>query len=130
MVPWQPAPAGTVRPGGQVVMVGATVSTTVTVVVQVLELPAASVTVTVTVCGPMPTIAPKAGLCVFNRLPPGVQLSEATTPVSTLGIAAWQPAPDDTVEFEGQVTIGAVLSITVMVAVHVDDLLARSGFDG
>src|SRR4051794_26318117 len=64
-----PAPVETVMLAGAD-SVGAVVSLTVTVVVAVLVFPAASVAVIVTVCGPMPTSAPAAGLCVSITLPP------------------------------------------------------------
>ena len=68
-------------------IVGGTLSAIVTVVEQVFELPEPSVTVTVTVCGPVPRIVPAGGLCVLTSEPGGVQLSEAVTLPSTLGMA-------------------------------------------
>jgi hypothetical protein len=98
---------------------GAVVSFTVNVVVQLLLFPAPSVAVTVIVCGPRPTVAPAAGLCVIVIEPVAVQLSEAVTLGTTFGIWAWQFASAEALVGAGQVTVGGTLSTTVMVAVAV-----------
>src|SRR5919197_95843 len=99
--------------------VGAVLSMTVKVVVQVALLPAASVAVTVMVCGPRPTIVPAAGLWVRVIDPAGLQLSLTVTPLRMLGTAAWQLAPAAALLGAGQLTAGAVLSMTVKLVVQV-----------
>jgi len=51
--------------------------------------------------------------------PAGVQTSLAVTPLNTLGTAAWQLLSALTLGTAGQVTLGALVSVTVKVAVLV-----------
>jgi hypothetical protein len=102
---------------GQVIA-GGDESVTVKVVVQVAALFAASLTVTVIVVTPSPTGVPAAGFCVIASEPAGVQLSEAVTPPTTFGTAAWQFASAEAVVPAGQVADGGLVSFTVTTAVH------------
>ena len=68
------------------------------------SIPEASVTVTVIGCWPSPSKAPAAGVCLIISWLAGVQLSEATTPDTTFGTAAWQLALTDIVTALGVVT--------------------------
>src|SRR5919201_1695394 len=108
------------------ITVGAVVSATVKVVVQVAVLPAASVAVTVMVFVPRPTSVPAAGLWASVIALVGLQLSLTLTPPNTSGTAAWQfvSAPADGVA--EQITVGAVVSVTVKVVVQVALLPAAS----
>src|SRR5216683_3177963 len=108
------------------VTVGAVSSVTVNVVVQVALLVAASVAVTVMVCTPNPTSVPAAGdwLKVIPLVP--LQLSLALTPPNTSGTAARQFVPALTLVGAGQITVGAVSSVTVKVVVQVALLVAAS----
>src|SRR5207244_12900325 len=94
-------------------------SLTVKVVLQVALLVAASVAVTVITCTPNPTSVPAAGdwLKVSPLVP--LQLSLALTPPNTSGTAAIQFVPALTLVGAGQVTVGAVSSVTVKVVVQV-----------
>src|SRR6266511_4172852 len=98
---------------------GAVLSVTVKLVVQVALLPAASVAVTVIVCVPRPTSLPAAGdwtsVIAFAALQPSLTL----TPPSTLGTAAWQFASALAPDTAEQITVGAVLSVTVKLVVQV-----------
>src|SRR5437762_12516011 len=100
-------------------MAGAVVSMTVKLVAHVFVLPAASQTLTVIGYVPRPTGVPAAGLCDLPSEPAAVQLSEATTPPSTFGIADWQLASAELVVAAGQLTVGAVVSMTVKLVAHV-----------
>src|SRR2546430_4854542 len=106
--------------------VGAVSSVTVKVVVQVALLVAASVAVTVITCTPNPTSVPAAGdwLKVIPLVP--LQLSLALTPPNTSGTAARQFVPALALVGAGQITVGAVSSVTVKVVVHVALLVAAS----
>src|SRR5256886_4101957 len=106
--------------------VGAVSSLTVKVVVQVALLVAASVAVTVITCVPNPTRVPAVGdwLKVIPLVP--LQLSLALTPAKTSGTAARQFVPALALVGGGQVTVGAVSSLTVNVVVHVALLVAAS----
>src|SRR5205809_1576835 len=106
--------------------VGAVSSVTVKVVVQVALLVAASVALTVITCVPRPTSVPAAGAClkVIPLVP--LQLSLALTPPSTSGTAARQFVPALTLVGAGQLTVGAVSSVTVKVVVQVALLVAAS----
>jgi hypothetical protein len=106
------------------VSVGAVVSFTVKLVDAVLLLPAASVAVMVIACVPNPTNVPATGVWL-SVTDPG-QLSEATLPETTLGIAAWQLALAEAVVAAGAVTVGGVLSVTVIVCVHDAELFEPS----
>src|SRR5207249_10258841 len=99
--------------------VGAVSSLTVKLVVQVALLVAASVAVTVITCVPNPTSVPAAGdwLKAIPLVP--LQLSLALTPPNTSGTAARQFVPALTLIGAGQVTVGAVSSVTVNVVVQV-----------
>src|SRR6266566_1363701 len=118
-------PALTLVGAGQIT-VGAVASVTVKVVVQVALFVAASVAVTVITCVPRPTSVPAAGdwLKVIPLVP--LQLSLALTPPSTSGTAARQFVPALTLVGAGQITVGAVSSVTVRVVVHVALLVAAS----
>src|SRR5438876_824533 len=108
------------------VTVGAVSSVTVKVVVQVALLVAASVAVTVITCAPNPTSVPAVGdwLKVIPLVP--LQLSLALTPPNTSGTAARQFVPALTLVGAGQITVGAVSSVTVKVVVQVALLVAAS----
>src|SRR5436189_11135 len=101
--------------GAGQITVGAVSSVTVNVVVQVALLVAASVVVTVITCAPNPTSVPAAGdwLNVIPLVPP--QLSLALTPPNTSGTAARQLVPALALVGAGQITVGAVASVTVKV---------------
>src|SRR5206468_12230849 len=99
--------------GAGQVTVGSVLSVTVKLVVQLELLPAASVAVTVMVCGPGPTSVPAAGDWLSVIAAPLEQLPLAVTPHRTLATAAWQLAPALAVVAAGQVTVGAVVSVTV-----------------
>src|SRR6266576_3767561 len=118
-------PALTLVGAGQLT-VGAVSSVTVKVVVQVALLVAASVAVTVITCTPNPTRVPAAGdwLNVIPLVP--LQLSLALTAPNTSGTAARQFVPALTLVGAGQLTIGAVSSVTVKVVVQVALLVAAS----
>jgi hypothetical protein len=58
---------------------------------------------------------PAAGLCVSITAPP--QLSDAVLPGITFGIGARQLASAEALDGAGAVTVGGVLSTTVMVCV-------------
>src|SRR5204863_5587597 len=121
----QLVPALTLLGAGQLT-VGAASSVTVKLVVQVALLVAASVAVTVITCIPMPTSVPAAGdwLKVIPLVP--LQLSLALTPPNTSGTAARQLVPALTLVGAGQLTVGAVSSVTVKAVVHAALLVARS----
>src|SRR6266513_113796 len=121
----QLVPALTLLGAGQIT-VGAVSSVTVKVVVQVALLVAASVAVTVITCTPNPTSVPAAGdwLKVIPLVP--LQLSRAPTPPNPSGTAARQLVPALTLLGAGQLTVGAVSSLTVKVVVHVALLVAAS----
>src|SRR5207247_380599 len=101
--------------GAGPVTVGAVSSLTVNVVVQVALLVAASVAVTVIACTPNPTSVPAAGdwLKVTPLVP--LQLSLALTPPNTSGTATRQFVPALALVVAGQLTVGAVSSLTVKV---------------
>src|SRR5216110_3483238 len=112
--------------GAGQITVGAVSSVTVKLVVQVALLVAASVAVTVITCTPNPTSVPAAGdwLKVIPLVP--LQLSLALTPPNTSGTAARQFVPALALGVAGQITVGAVSSLTVKVVVHVALLVATS----
>src|SRR5439155_15791608 len=112
--------------GAGQVTVGAVSSLTVNVVVQVALLVAASVAVTVIVCTPNPTSVPAVGLWlkVIPLVP--LQLSVALTPPNTSGTAARQLVCALSLVGAGQITVGAVASVTVKVVVQVALLVAAS----
>src|SRR5216117_1471509 len=118
-------PALTLVGAGQVT-VGAVSSLTVKVVVHVALLVAASVAVTVITCVPNPTRVPAVGdwLKVISLVP--LQLSLAVTPPNTSGTAARQFVPALALVGAGQITVGAVSSVTVKVVVQVALLVAAS----
>src|SRR5205814_4358524 len=82
--------------------------------------------VAVITCLPRPTSVPAAGdwLKVIPLVP--LQLSLALTPPSTSGTAARQFVPALTLVGAGQLTVGAVSSVTVKVVVQVALLVAAS----
>src|SRR5438128_5365654 len=98
---------------------GGVVSVTVKVVEQVALFPAASVAVTVIVFVPRPTSVPAAGDWLKVIAPVAVQLSLTVTTPKTLATAAWQLASAPAPGTAGQLTLGAVVSVTVNVAVLV-----------
>src|SRR5205814_7128130 len=108
------------------ITVGAVSSVTVKVVVQVALLVAASVAVTVITCTPFPytTLSPSDWLKVSPLVP--LQLSLALTPPNTSGTAARQFVPALALAVAGQITVGAVSSVTVKVVVQVALLVAAS----
>src|SRR5881396_1390574 len=112
--------------GAGQITVGAVSSVTVNVVVQVALLVAASVAVTVITCAPNPTSVPAAGdwLKVMPLVP--LQLSLALTPPNTSGTAARQLVPALALVGAGQITVGALSSVTVNVVVQVALLVAAS----
>src|SRR5213076_219414 len=112
--------------GAGQITVGSVASVTVKVVVQVALLVAASVPVTVITCTPNPTSVPAVGdwLNVIPLVP--LQLSLALTPPNTSGTAARQFVPALTLVGTGQLTVGAVSSVTVKVVVQEALLLAAS----
>src|SRR5881296_1554866 len=112
--------------GAGQVTVGAVSSVTVKVVLQLAPLVAASVAVTVITCVPNPTSVPAAGdwLKVIPLVP--LQLSLALTPPNTFGTAARQFVPALALEGAGQLTVGAVSSVTVKVVLQVALLVAAS----
>src|SRR5207253_499325 len=114
------------KEGAAQITVGAVSSVTVKVVVQVALLVAASVAVTVITCTPNPTRVPAAGdwLKVIPLVP--LQLSLALTPPNTSGTAARQFVPTLALLGAGQITVGAVSSVTVKVVVQVALLVAAS----
>src|SRR6266511_2995004 len=101
-------------------------SVTVKVAVQVALLPASSVAATVTVWVPGPTNVPAAGDWVTVIAPGAVQLSLSVTPPNTLGTAAWQFASALAPGMAEQITLGAVVSVTVKLVVQVALLPAAS----
>src|SRR6266513_117110 len=121
----QLVPALTLLGAGQL-SVGAVSSVTVKVVVHVALLVAASVAVTVITCTPNPTRVPAAGdwLKLIPLVP--LQLSLALTPTNTSGTAARQLVPALTLVGAGQITVGAVSSVTVKVVMQVALLVAAS----
>src|SRR5712672_3431335 len=110
--------------GAGQITAGAVASVTVKVVAQVALLVAASVAVTVITCTPNPTSVPAAGswLKVMPLVP--LQLSVALTPLKTSGTAARQFVPALTLLGAGQLTAGAVASVTVKVVAQVALLVA------
>src|SRR5438477_13086686 len=105
---------------------GAVVALTGNVVVQVALLVAASVAVTVIVCVPNPTSVPaaRAGERRVGTAP--LQASLTLTPPMTLGTAAWQLPSALAPGTAEQTMLGAVVSLTVKVVVHVALLVAAS----
>src|SRR5207249_10901262 len=122
---WQlsSAPAGC---AAEQITVGALLSVTVKVVVQLALFPAASVAVTVIVCVPRPTRVPAIGdwlkVIALGALQPSLTL----TPPVTSGTAAWQSASALAPGRAEQITLGAVLSVTMKAVVQVALLPAAS----
>src|SRR5437016_4591217 len=108
------------------ITVGAVVSLTVKVVVQLALFPASSVAVTVIVWVPRPTSVPAASDWLKVIALAAVQASLTLTPLITLGTAAWQFPSALAPGTAKQITVGAVLSLTVKVAVQVTLLPASS----
>src|SRR5439155_27326480 len=92
---------------------------TVKVVEQVALLPAASVAVTVIVCVPNPTRVAGNGDWLGVIALGALQLSLTLTPPITLGTAAWQVSSALAGCGAEQITVGALLSVTVKVVVQV-----------
>src|SRR5205814_6930681 len=111
---------------GEQITVGAVLSVTVNVVAQVALFPAASVAVTVIVFVPKPTSVPAAGDCLKPIAPVALHLSLTVTPPKTLGTAAWQLASALALGTAGQLRLGAVVSVTVKLAVLVTVLGAAA----
>src|SRR5439155_4248191 len=122
---WQLACA--LAPGStEHITLGAVLSVTVKVVVQVALFPAASVAVTLTVFAPRPTRAPAAGDWLKLIALVAVQLSLTVTAPKTLGTAAWQLAFALAPGTAEQITVGAVVSLTVKVVEQLALLPAAS----
>src|SRR5881227_933176 len=100
---------------GEQTTVGALLSLTVKVVVQLALFPAASVAVTVIVCVPRPTSVPAAGDWLKLIALDALQASLTLTPPMTLGTAAWQLSSALAGCVTEQITVGALLSVTVKV---------------
>src|SRR5438477_12902926 len=111
---------------GEQFTVGAVVSVTENIVVQVALLPAASVAVTVIVCAPRPTSVPAAGDWLRVVSLSALQLSLAVTLLNTFGTVAWQLLSVLAFGTGEQFTVGAVVSVTVMIVVQVALLPAAS----
>jgi len=105
--------------GAQLVMVGGVLSVTVKVVVQVALFPTASVAVSVIVCVPNPTNVPAVGDWLKLIALDPLQSSLTVTPLKTSGTGAWQFASELAPGTAEQVTLGAVVSVTVNEAVLV-----------
>ena len=105
---------------------GAVVSLTVKVVVQVALLPAASVALAVIVCVPTATSVPAAGDWLKLIAPGPLQPSLTLAPPITFGTAAWQVPSALTLGTAEQITLGAVLSVTVKLVAQVALLPAAS----
>src|SRR5439155_13543733 len=88
--------------------------------------PASSVAVTVIVFVPRPTRAPAAGDSLKMIALVVLQLSLALTPPRTSGTIAWQFVSALAPGTAGQITVGAVLSVTAKVVVQVPLLPAAS----
>src|SRR6266498_4062783 len=95
-------------------------------VLQVELFPAASVAVTVIVCVPSPTSVPAAGDWLRVIAPATVQLSLTVAPPRTFGTVAWQLASALAPGIAEQITLGAVVSVTVKLVVQVALLPAAS----
>jgi len=95
------------------------VSVTVKLVLQVALFPAASVAVNVIVCIPIPSGVPAAGDWLRVIVPDAVQLSPTVRPPRTLGTAAWQVPSALAPGIAEQITLGAVVSVTVKLVVQV-----------
>ena len=115
-------PAQIVLLTGCVLITGSWPSVTVTVNVQVDELPHTSVAVTITGVVPMVNTEPDAGTEVIVITPP--QLSVAIGEKVTTAVHA--PAGVGIVLFAGQVSVGGVISFTVIVCVQVAEFPAAS----
>src|SRR5919201_719860 len=89
-------------------------------------LAAASVALTVIVFVPRPTSVPAAGLWLSVIALVGLQLSLSVTPPSTFGTAAWQAPSALALGVAEQITVGAVVSVTVKSVVQVALLPAPS----
>src|SRR5437773_12106466 len=94
------------------------VVSTVKVVGQLAVFPAASVAVTVIVWVPRPTSVPAAGDWLKVIALAAVQASLTLTPLITLGTAAWQFPSALAPGTAEQITVGAVVSLTVKVVVQ------------
>src|SRR5439155_249018 len=101
------------------IIVGALLSVTVKVVVQLALFPAASVAVTVMVCVPRQTRVPGAGDWLKVIALGALQLSLTLAPTMTLGTGAWQLSSALAGCVAEQITVGALLSVTVKVVVQV-----------
>src|SRR5947207_786761 len=104
--------------GAEQITVGALLSLTVKVVVQLALFPAASVAVTVIVCVPRPTRVPAIGDWLKVIALAAVQASLTLTPLITLGTVAWQFPSALAPGTAEQITVGAVVSLTVKVVVQ------------
>src|SRR5204862_6283580 len=94
-------------------------SVTVNVAVQVGLFPAASVAVTLMLCEPGPTRVPGAGPSRRSSDLRALQLSLTLAPPMTLGTGAWQLSSALAGCVAEQITVGALLSVTVKVVVQV-----------
>src|SRR5206468_2486305 len=100
-------------------MVGGVLSVTVKVAVQVDSLVAPSLTCSVTVVTPNPTNVPAVGDWLKLIALDPLQSSLTVTPLKTSGTGAWQFASELAPGTAEQVTLGAVVSVTVNEAVLV-----------
>jgi hypothetical protein len=122
---WQ-LPSALASGAAEQITLGAVVSVTVKVVVQVALLPAASVAVTVIVCVPRPTSVPAAGDWLKVMALAALQPSLTLAPPIILGTAAWQLPSALAPGAAEQITLGAVVSVTVKVVAQVALLPAAS----
>src|SRR5438093_12978999 len=111
-------------------MVGGVLSVTVKVVVQVALFPTASVAVSVIVCLPNPTNVPAVGDWLKLIALDPLQSSLTVTPLKTSGTGAWQFASELAPGTAEQVTLGAVVSVTVNEAVLVSGPLTPPVWPG
>jgi len=89
-------------------------------------VPAASVAVTVMVCVPTATSVPAAGDWLKLMAPGPLQPSLTLTPPVTSGTAPWQVPSALMLGTAEQITLGAVLSVTVKLVAQVALLPAAS----
>jgi hypothetical protein len=107
----------TIRLAGQAIT-GAVLSITVNVIVQVSLLPEASVAVIVTFDVPSSASIPAGGVWVSLIAATELQLSDTLTALRKFGTGALQSAPAEAVIPDGQVNLGASVSLTVTLNVH------------
>ena len=117
----------TLAPGtAEQITVGTVLFVTVKVAVQLALLPASSVAMTLIECVPRPTSVPAAGDWLKVIALAALQASLTLTPPMTLGTAAWQFPSALAPGTAEQITVGAVVSVTVKVVVQLALLPASS----